>query len=314
MSITARPSLLSLSLIITSVLTACALALSSCSSGGSGTAGVSQAVGVFTAPYLVVDLSSGALESRVAIPDLTSNAVYQTSKLVFRRVEVGSGVQGSAVGDFAVQASEVPQSTTAVSIYFLAVFELTQAQWTALGGSSLWTLPEAAAGGGVVAARAPAYNLDRSTVETLLTTYSAGRSYRFALPSDQQWEYACRAGNNNAAFAWGAGIDIATDVKPNAVVFETLDGVQGPRIADGTRGANALGFYDMPGNGSGRSVGVAITVESPWEGSCMQNTSLGCSVVCADSRIALVSIPLALLVLLGLRTSARRHAAADPRP
>ena len=34
----------------------------------------------------------------------------------------------------------------------------------------------------------------------------------------------------------------------NAALFETLDGVQGPRIADGTRSANALGFYDMPGN------------------------------------------------------------------
>lgn len=248
MSISACPSFLSLWL--ASALTASALALSSCSSGGSqaSTGGVSNAVGVFTAPYLVVDLASGALESRVAIPDLTSNAVYQTSKLVFRRVEAGSGVQGSAVSDFAVQASEVPQTTTTVSVYFLAVFELTQGQWTALGGSSLWTLPEAAAGGGVVAARAPAYNLDRSTVETLLATYSTGRSYHLALPSDQQWEYACRAGNNNAAFSWGAGINIATDVKPNAVVFETLDGVQGPRVADGSRNANALGFYDMPGN------------------------------------------------------------------
>lgn len=208
---------------------------------------MSQAVGTFTAPYLVVDLANGSLETRLTIPDLTTNAQYQTSKLVFRRVEGGSGVQGSDVGDFAVQASEVPQSTQDVTVYFLAVFELTQAQWTALGGGSPWTLPEAAAGGGVVAARAPAYNLNRDSIEALLTRYSAGRSYRLGLPSDHQWEHACRAGSTTA-FTWGDGADIATGVKPNAVVFETLDGVQGPRITDGTRVANAFGFYDMPGN------------------------------------------------------------------
>lgn len=215
--------------------------------GCSGTGGVSQAVGTFTAPYLVVDLTNGALETRVAIPDLTSDEVYRTSKLVFRRVEAGSGVQGSDTGDFAAQASEVPQAVVGVPVYFLAVFELTQAQWTALGGSSHWTLAEAAAGGGVVDGRAPAYNLDRGTVETVVSAYGSGRGYRLGLPSDRQWEYACRAGGTTA-FSWGDGIDIATDVKPNAVVFETLDGVQGPRTADGTRAANALGFYDMAGN------------------------------------------------------------------
>ena len=229
------------------MLAACALLMFGCSSSSSSSNGVAQAVGTYTAPYLVVDLASGSLETRVEIPDLTSNAIYQTSKLVFRRVEAGSSVQGSDAADFAAQASEVPQATQNVTIYFLAVFELTQAQWTALGGSSLWTMPEAAAGGGVISARAPAYNLDRDTIDALLTTYSAGRSYRLDLPSDQQWEHACRAGST-AAFAWGDSTDIATEVKPNAVVFETLDGVQGPRICDGARVANAFGFYDMPGN------------------------------------------------------------------
>lgn len=229
--------------VVAGIVAVSALVLPSCSGSG----GVSQSVGVFTAPFLVVDLASGELETRVSIPDLTSNAVYQTSKLVFRRVEAGSGVQGSTAGDFAAQASEVPQSVVAVPIYFLAVFELTQAQWTALGGTSQWALAEAAAGGGVINARAPAYNLDRSTIETVVSTYSAGRGFQLTLPSDQQWEHACRAGSTTA-FSWGDGLDIATDVKPNAVVFETLDGVQGPRVADGARAANALGFYDMAGN------------------------------------------------------------------
>lgn len=220
--------------------------LSSGCSGGSG--GVADAVSVFTAPYVVVDLASGAVETRVSIPDLTSNAVWQTSKLVFRRVESGTAVEGSSAGDFAAQASEVPQSSSAVGVYFLGVFEVTQAQWEALGGGSPWTLPEAAAGGGVVSARAPAYNLSRESVESTLSSYSGGRSYRLSLPSDRQWEHACRAGETVAEFWWGFGTDVATQVKPNAVVFETLDGVQGPRSADGSRNANAFGFYDMAGN------------------------------------------------------------------
>jgi formylglycine-generating enzyme required for sulfatase activity len=224
---------------------AAALLLPGCSSSSGQ---VAQALSLFTAPYVVVDLASGAVETRVAIPDLTSDAAYQTTKLVFRRVEAGSGVVGSSAGDFAAQASEVPQAAVALPIYFLAVFELTQAQSVALGGASPWLLAEAAAGGGVVSARAPAYNLDRDTLTAQLAAYSGGRGYRLGLPSDQQWEYACRAGQGAAAFWWGDGIDIATQVKPNAVVFETLDGVQGPRIADGTRAANAFGFFDMAGN------------------------------------------------------------------
>ncbi len=218
------------------------------SSGCSGGGGVGDAVSLFTAPYVVVDLASGSVETRVTIPDLTSNAVYQTSKLVFRRVEAGTAVEGSSAGDFAAQASEVPQSSSAVSVYFLGVFEVTQAQWEALGGGSPWTMSEAAAGGGVVSARAPAYNLSRDLVETTVSTYSNGRDYRLALPSARQWEHACRAGQTTASFWWGSGTDVATDVKPNAVVFETLDGVQGPRSADGSRQANAFGFYDMAGN------------------------------------------------------------------
>ena len=47
---------------------------------------------------------------------ITGPAAGGTTKLVFRRVESGSGVQGSTANDFAAQASEVPQTTVTVPI------------------------------------------------------------------------------------------------------------------------------------------------------------------------------------------------------
>lgn len=236
--------------------------------GGTPSGGVTDAVGIFTAPYVVLDLVTGTLENRVAIPDLTSNSLWRTSKLVFRRLPSSSGTVGAASADLGTDLGDAPAAGVTVGATFMAVFEITQQQWTTLGGSAAWLDSEIrAAGGDVVAAGAPAFGISWTAADALCTSYSAGRNFHLALPSGAAWELACRSGNGAGWFAWGDMMD-ETTVRSYAVVFETQSGTAGPRQADGSRLPNAFGFFDLHGN--------------VWEW-LAEKDSLGDGVICGGS-------------------------------
>ncbi|MBA3697898.1 MAG: formylglycine-generating enzyme family protein [Planctomycetes bacterium] len=227
------------------IMAACAL-LASC--GGSG--GVADAVGTFTSPYLAIDLASGKLE---AYANLDADAVrsdpqWKTTKLLFRRLELGGtiGVSGSALG---VDSDEPTPRTVAPTVMFVAVFEVTQVQWTALGGTARWLEPGLrAAGGSVVAASAPAYGLNRDEVESVTAAYHAGRDYLLALPTNDQWEVACRGGTSGTLFWWGDAPSDAVGVEVRAVVAESAGSMVGAQAVDSGRSANPAGLYDLHGN------------------------------------------------------------------
>lgn len=227
------------------ILIACVL-LASCGGGG----GVADAVGTYTSPYLAIDLASGRLEAHAHIDDASVRAdpQWKTTKLLFRRIELGGtiGVSGTGLG---VDGDEPTPRSVASSVMFVAVFELTQAQWTALGGTARWLEPGLrAAGGSAVAASAPAYGLSRDEVESVAAAYHAGRDYRLALPTNDQWEVACRGGTSGTLFWWGDAPTDAVGVEVRAVVAESAGSLFGPQAVDAARAANPVGLFDTHGN------------------------------------------------------------------
>jgi formylglycine-generating enzyme required for sulfatase activity len=222
-----------------------ALVLVGCS--GSPNGEVSAIVGISTSPYLVLDLASGNLESRVEIPDLTTNAMWRTTRMVFRRLPTASGAVGAPGADLGTDLGDASQSVATVGTTFFAVFETTQAQWTALGGIPTWLEPDIRApGGDVIADGAPAFGISHQQALAVCAAYSHGRQIQVTLPSGTAWELACRAGNPGT-FAWGDALDTDT-VRTYAAVFETQAGQTGPRQADGARMPNAYGYFDLHGN------------------------------------------------------------------
>jgi formylglycine-generating enzyme required for sulfatase activity len=216
--------------------------------GGSPSGGVTTAVSLGSAPYVVLDLATGKLETRVTIADLTTDLQWRTTKLVFKRLSATAGTVGAPGVDLGTGLGDAPVAGVAVGTIFLAVFELTQSQWMALGGSAVWLDPALrAAGGDVIADGAPAFAISHSDATSLCATYSTNRSFRLALPSSDTWEIACRAGNGVGWFAWGDAMDPDT-VRPFAAVFETQSGQGGPQQADGSRLSNAYGYFDLHGN------------------------------------------------------------------
>ncbi len=240
------------------VLMALALVLSSCGGSGTGksTGSLSGSVNGTRAYYQILDVASGQVTASGAIADLATNPLYRTSKLVFRLVELGSGTIGTSASGLGA-ALDPTASTTSAAPFYLAVFETTQAQWVALAGSSPWTQLSSLDGSDDVRIGDdyPAIGLSHDLVTSSVQTYRTNRGVQLALPSDGQWEIACRGGGTST-WSWGDVADSAT-VTAAAVVWETAGTTRGARTVGG-RAASALGFYDIHGNAWELTSGTTI--------------------------------------------------------
>ena len=76
----------------------------------------------------------------------------------------------------------------------------------------------------------------------------AAHGFTLLLPSDSQWEYACRAGATTA-FSWGDGMDAATVSQYAVIAHASGTLLSGPQAVGGLA-PNAYGIYDMHGNAS----------------------------------------------------------------
>lgn len=217
-----------------------AVSLSSCGGGGGN---LTQDLGAVLGEFQILDLTTGEVESRSALLDLDTNPEYRSTKMVFRAVEGGSGQVGSAPASFGAQLDET-QSTITIPRYYLAVFEVTRDQWSVLAATTPWAT-FASSQVGTDAGDKPASGMSRYDVVTTLTTWNEAQANDLALPTETQWEYACRGGTTST-FAWGEDRSDAV-VDDFAVVSETAGGVSGPRVVGG-RVPNAFGFFDMHGN------------------------------------------------------------------
>ena len=201
---------------LASALSAAAALLTGC---GGGDESLTDAVALITAPYAVLDLDTRQFAMRLAVDDLAANPAYRDSQVVFRRVTVGGHDS------------------------FIAVFELTQAQWQRIAGTAPWTAVDSAVvPASAVAGDRPAYNLDYDATVLAVGAFHLAIG-RLDLPTDAEWTAACGV---SSGWSIGANPDQA-QFAAAAVVRETLNGVDGPRQV-GQRAGNGLGFYDMHGN------------------------------------------------------------------
>jgi len=214
--------------------------------GGSASGGLLQNVSIISSQYVVLDLTTGAIEARQDVPDLTdSGSDYRTTKMVFRAIAAGQGTIGAAPGNFASANDPAPQ-TVVVAKYYIGVFDVTQAQWQLMTATTPWTQvnPLTVVKDGINP-EAPAYNLSADAVNAGLATANAHLGVALALPTDIQWEYAARAGSTGT-FSWPGGHSDQTAAN-YAEVAETAAGHVGP-VAVGSLAPNAFGLYDTAGN------------------------------------------------------------------
>ncbi|MDA3962582.1 MAG: formylglycine-generating enzyme family protein [Planctomycetota bacterium] len=237
-----------------SLLLVCTLALGvlGCGSdGGSSSGNLEDALSLEDATWIIVDLDAGRVYGRDTPGDLSDDSL-RSSKIAFKRINGGSlTINADASGpDGFTSTSLQPyelSGTVTVGPYYLAVFELTQAQWQRLASSSPWSILGSDVSN--VSADAAAHNLSLASVQSVLAN-AALSNVSLRLPSKQEWEYAARLSNNkHYAFGDNAGTTPpqADLIRPHAWTFETAAGDTGP-FRVGAKQANGAGCFDMHGN------------------------------------------------------------------
>lgn len=205
-----------------------------------------------------------------------TNDIYKTTKLVFRRVNPGSFKTGGCGYRFSGSNWLVPSAHPAVNTakisqpYYLGVFQLTQAQSTTLGCGNVSRNQK----DGKLPAEYRTYEEFRGAAPAAdwpKTGYALANNAKLKsacdklgflvdLPTDMQWEYACRAGtttiwSDNVVREFETiGQSAGTVAISAAVTAFNNDVVQLARLNStetdvvGSHVPNAWGFYDMHGN------------------------------------------------------------------
>ena len=167
------------------------------------------------------------------------------------RIPAGKFVMGSPRTEPERVRGEATHDVTITQPYYLGVYEVTQAEFVKIMGGQVQPTFGNNNGGGP---DHPMENLEWSHAAEFCRKLSAqpdelsaGRKYR--LPTEAQWEYACRAGTTSA-FHGGASL---SSLKANCNGKVSYgDAEPGPYLRRsakvGSYPPNAFGLYDMHGN------------------------------------------------------------------
>lgn len=217
-----------------------------------------------TKTYLVVDLSSGANAETYPVSELTSipsggwSQQYKTTKLVLRKINNGTFVMGSAPGTPGRGNNEDQHTVTISKSFYMGVFEVTQKQYELVMGNN----PSKYVGdarpvemvsydmirGSNLGAEWPSANLVDAS--SFLGKIRRRAGLLLDLPTDAQWEYACRAGTttqlNSGKNATDANMNELGRYKGNR--DDGKGGYSNYHTTVGSYKANNWGLYDMHGN------------------------------------------------------------------
>ena len=126
--------------------------------------------------------------------------------------------------------------------YFLGVYEVTQAQYEKVTGENPAAHKEPTC---------PVENVSWNDAVAFCERLSADTGRTVRLPTEAEWEYACRAGTTTP-FAFGEILSSKTDANFDGASTTYGGGAKGPFLKEttpvGSYAANAWGLYDMHGN------------------------------------------------------------------
>lgn len=127
-------------------------------------------------------------------------------------------------------SDEKPVHSVTLSSYYIGKTEVTQALWQAVMGSNPSNFK-----GADLPVECVSWNDCQEFIQKL--NRLTGRNFR--LPTEAEWEFACRGGNKSNGYKYSGSNDI-----DNVAWY---DGYSGTHPV-GTKAPNELGIYDMSGN------------------------------------------------------------------
>lgn len=167
----------------------------------------------------------------------------QTTILEMIEIPAGSFLMGSNDSEMEKRANETPQHEVNLKSCYLGKFPVTQGQWFAVMND----LPEIAEG--FRGADLPVVNIWLEKAIEFCVRLSALTGEKFRLPSEAEWEYACRAGTTTP-FSFGETITTEqANFNGEQPFKETPKGRFRKHLTKiGTFAPNNFGLCDMHGN------------------------------------------------------------------
>ena len=203
-----------------------------------------------------------------ALPGGIEDRRWRTDYLLMRRIPHSSDFwrMGAPAGEFDDRAaSEVPHYVKLTKDYYIAVFQMTQRQFTSVWGSNVSPADQQSLADADIlpVTQVKIHGMLRNTATATAYRWPEdGHSYSegtfmgklkdrtgiaFDLPTDAQWEYACRAGEKAAMYnGKPAGDDSVKDIAWCPKTAGSQSSVN--PIPVGSLQPNAWGLYDMLGN------------------------------------------------------------------
>jgi formylglycine-generating enzyme required for sulfatase activity len=181
-------------------------------------------------PAVVTD---STLRSAIAASGIAWRVRDTATQMEMLLVPTGTFTMGcTASNQSGCDGDENPtHSVTITQAFYMGRYEVTQSQWVAKMGSN----PSFFVGQSDSASR-PVEQVSWNTIQSYLS------STGMRLPTEAEWEYACRAGTT-AAFNNGSSDD---NTVGNIAWYTGNSGNQTHAV--GGKAANALGLHDMSGN------------------------------------------------------------------
>ena len=207
--------------------------------------------------YLVVDISGGYTAEnwphRISEsgPDVGNDAC-RTTELWLKFVPAGKYRMGSPESEVGRGTREVAHQVTLTKGFYIGVFELTRKQYELIAGTA-----PASSDDDLCPVTKVTFDSLRGTSEganwpandevdagSFMGILRAKTGLRFDLPTEAQWEYACRA-TTTTAFNNGKNLD-DDDLNLFEIAYYNANASAPQKV--GSLAPNAWGLYDMHGN------------------------------------------------------------------
>jgi formylglycine-generating enzyme required for sulfatase activity len=176
----------------------------------------------------------GAAEVTIPIPGLPADA----TPLMLIKMPAGNFSMGSYDG-YSKPDEKPPHRVDIDYELYIGRYEITQAQWLAVMGSWPETIPSSTNGQGN---DYPAYNVSWNDCQSFIAELNKLGTGTFRLPSEAEWEYACRASSDTMWF-WGNDANLA-----DYCAWYYLTNAPNGSKPVGGKLPNAWNLFDMSGN------------------------------------------------------------------
>jgi len=212
--------------------------------------GTSQSVVLRPFAFSVVTLDADSREAerrRERVQQFTEGlGKHATLQMV--QIPGGTFLMGAPDGEAGGSAAERPQHQVSIPGFFLGKHAVTIDQWRAVMGARPEAM-EIAEATFKRTGRQPVVRVSFDEAEAFCARLSRKTGCTYRLPSEAEWEYACRAGTSTA-FAFGPAISReVVNYDGEMIRLERPSGKHlTTRAVGALRIANGFGLFDMHGN------------------------------------------------------------------